>query len=122
VPSFRGSEPFPEQEELKLSTAFREGKTSSTLELTATVYNINPGHNEEIRKKSRALRDYSTLVAKVREYTNRGYSLEKAIERGVYYCIENGVMVEYLREHASEVTNMLYAEWDMDKALSVERV
>jgi predicted transposase/invertase (TIGR01784 family) len=31
-------------------------------------------------------------------------------------------MVEYLREHASEVTNMLYAEWDMDKALSVERV
>jgi hypothetical protein len=30
-------------------------------------------------------------------------------------------MVEYLREHASEVTNMLITEWDNDEAVEVAR-
>jgi predicted transposase/invertase (TIGR01784 family) len=107
---------------LKLSEAFIENihaKTKETLELTLTVYNINPGHNEDIRNKSRALWEYSTFVAKIHELEKTGATLAEAVEAGVQYCIENDIMAEFLRKHSSEVNNMLFAEYDPVEARKV---
>jgi hypothetical protein len=60
---YNGKDEMPDRLELRLSDAFREANTKEVLELTLTVYNINPGHNEDIRKSSESLFNYSTFVA-----------------------------------------------------------
>jgi hypothetical protein len=111
---YNGKDEMPDIAELKLSEAFKDAYTKETLELTLTVYNINPGHNEGIRRRSRALWEYSTLVSKVHEYKKNGMELAEAIRAGVEYAMGNGIMPEFIRKHSSEVNNMLFAEYDTD--------
>jgi predicted transposase/invertase (TIGR01784 family) len=115
---YNGKDEMPDTFELKLSDAFMDAHTKETLELTVTVYNINPGHNEDIRGRSKALRDYSTFVAKVHEYEKGGMSLAEAIGEGVKYAIGNNVMPDFI-ERNSEVSNMLFAEYDPEMARQV---
>jgi hypothetical protein len=65
---YNGTEPFPDEKELKLSDAFMEveGYSDARLELTVKVYNVNKGHNEAIVKKSEVLSGYVEFVDKVR--------------------------------------------------------
>jgi hypothetical protein len=116
---YNGKDEAPDMMELKLSEAFKDAHTKETLELTVTVYNINPGHNEHIRGRSKAIRDYSTFIAKIHEYKKSGMTLADAIGAGVKYCIENGVMPEFIRKHSSEVRNMLFVEYDPVEARKV---
>jgi predicted transposase/invertase (TIGR01784 family) len=116
---YNGKDEMPDTMELKLSEAFRDAHTKETLELTVTMYNINPGHNEHIRRRSKSLRDYSTFIAKIHEYEKDGMTLAEAIGAGVNYCIENGVMPEFIKKHASEVRNMLFVEYDPVEARKV---
>jgi predicted transposase/invertase (TIGR01784 family) len=116
---YNGKDDMPDTMNLCLSDAFKEVKTKETLELTLTVYNINPGHNEEMRKKSRTLKDYSTFVAKVHENEKNGLVLDKAIRESIKYCIENDIMSKYIREHTSEVRNMLFVEYNPKEAQEV---
>ena len=76
-------------------------------------------NNEGIVKRCKTLSWYSAFVAKVREYEREGLGLEEAIRKGIQYCIEHDILKDFLKEHATEVVNMLYAEWDMDEALAV---
>jgi len=66
------------------------------------------------------LADYASLIEKVREY-QKNHPLEEAIRLAVKYCIDNDILKEYLKQHASEVVNMLTAEFNMDEALEVAR-
>jgi predicted transposase/invertase (TIGR01784 family) len=116
---YNGKENLPDTMELKLSEAFMDAYTKETLELTLTVYNINPGHNEHIRQKSKALWNYSTFVAKIHEYEKSGMPLADALRKGVEYCIKNGVMPEFIRKHSSEVNNMLFTEYNPAEARRV---
>ncbi|MDR0852799.1 MAG: Rpn family recombination-promoting nuclease/putative transposase, partial [Clostridiales Family XIII bacterium] len=43
---YNGTTPIDDKETLRLSDAFEEGEAKGQLELTVTMYNINPGHNE----------------------------------------------------------------------------
>ena len=46
-------------------------------------------------------------------------SLEDAIADAMDYCIANGILVEYLERHGSEVRNMLFTEWKLEDAQQV---
>jgi flagellar biosynthesis/type III secretory pathway protein FliH len=116
---YNGKEEMPDTIELKLSEAFKDAYTKEVLELTLTVYNINPGHNENIRKRSKALYEYSTIVAKVHENEKSGMSLAEALDAGVKYAKKHGVMSEFMEAHASEVLNMLLGEYDPVEARKV---
>ena len=70
-------------------------------------------------KKSEELHGYVRFVGKVREYQKAGLDLEAAITRAVNDCIEEDILSDFLKAHASEVINMLTAEWDIDEALKV---
>lgn len=108
-----------EKEELKrtmrLSEAF--GGDSSTLELVVVAYNINYGLNQPLLEKCRYLRDYSTLVGKVKEGLRLGLTRKEAISRAVKFCLDNGIMGNYLVENSKEVFNMLALQWEQDKAI-----
>ena len=46
-------------------------------------------------------------------------SRDEAINSAIDECIENGILKEFLLEHGSEVHNMLFAEFNMEKELKV---
>jgi hypothetical protein len=118
---YNGTAPYPDRRTLKLSGAFEEaGGRPPELELTVQVYNINKGHNEGIVGKSEKLKGYSIFVDKVRE--NRGsMPLEEAMKAAIEYCIGHNILGIFLREHSSEVVNMLLSEWNIDEAKEVWR-
>ncbi|MDR1977883.1 MAG: hypothetical protein LBQ42_04035 [Synergistaceae bacterium] len=48
-----------------------------------------------------------------------GYTLEEAIERAVRDCVEQDILAEFLLAHASEVINLLTAEFNLEEAMEV---
>ena len=113
---YDGDKDEPLQRKMRLSDAF-EGESDS-LELVVTAFNINYGLPQPLLKHCHYLLDYSTLVGKVKEGIRLGLSRRDAITRAVKFCLDKGIMGEYLVEHAEEVFNMLALEWNMDDALA----
>ena len=64
---YNGTEKRPEKEVLKLSDAFINRTDTPEIELTVTVYNINPDNNTQLLEKSEVLRSYMIFVNRVRE-------------------------------------------------------
>jgi len=112
---YNGDAQEPLQRKMRLSEAF-DGDSDS-LELVVSAFNINYGLPQPLLHKCKYLFDYSTLVGKVKEGIRLGLSRRDAISRAVKFCLEHGIMGNYLIEHSEEVFNMLALEWNMDDAL-----
>ena len=112
---YNGNRAEPVEKIMRLSNAF--GGDSSSLELIVTAYNINREVDAPLLGKCPYLRDYSTLVGEVKAGLAEGLPLRSAIIRAVKFCLDNGVMGNYLVEHSEEVFDMLALEWNMDDAL-----
>jgi hypothetical protein len=116
---YNGVAEYPDEGLIKLSNSYRQKQDRPPLELEATVYNINEGRNRKILERSKSLADYSVFIEKVREELRTGKTLDISLKDAVYWCIENGVMPEYLEANGSEVRNMLLSEWNLEDALQV---
>jgi len=123
---YNGVAPYPDEETLKLSDSFESSvslglpeKNRPCLELEAKVININQGRSEGIVKKCKTLANYSAFVGKVQEYEKEKPDREGAIKQAIKYCLENDILKEFLTNNATEVMNMLTAEWNLDEALAV---
>ena len=112
---YDGDKHEPLLRKMCLSDAF-DGDSDS-LELVVSAFNINFGLPQPLLQKCPYLSDYSTLVGKVKEGIRLGFSRRDAISRAVKFCLEHGIMGNYLIEHSEEVFNMLALEWNMDDAL-----
>ena len=111
---YDGTAPEPLQRTLRLSDAFND--ENPALELVVTSFNINARLNQPLLQKCRELSDYSTLIAKVREGCANGLSRRDAIIQAVNWCIDNGVMSDYLYIKRNEVFTMLDWQWNLDDA------
>jgi hypothetical protein len=107
---YNGEETHEDVEYLHLSDAF-DG-TDSCLEFTATMYNINMGHNAKLMEKCDTLQGYSMLIMKIREYQNNGMTLEEATDTACQYCIEHNILREFLLKNRSEVRRVLLTEYN----------
>ena len=118
---YNGETKEPDEQILRLSDMFAKyGKQSPTeLELTVKVLNINKGYNLEIAARSLVLSDYETFIEVIREYKKRTKDLRTAMELAVKECIRRDVLKEFLKANALEVVNMIFGEWNWDKALEV---
>jgi hypothetical protein len=110
--------------QLKLSDAFEDASalgvdisTPPPLELSATMYNINQGHNKTLLQNSETLNGYSAFIDKVREFDKELDDLAAALKKAVEYCIDRNILKKFLEAHASEVINMLFTEWKDEEAL-----
>ena len=112
---YDGGKNEPLQRKMRLSDAF-DGDSAS-LELVVTAFNINYGLPQPLLQHCRYLSDYSTLIGTVKEGIRLGLSRRDAIRRAVKFCLDHGIMGNYLVEHSEEVFNMLALEWNMDDAL-----
>jgi predicted transposase YdaD len=107
--------------EYKLSDAFEQVETLTNIELTVKVFNINYDANVELLAKSKELHDYAALVHKVRKYLIGELSLEHAISHAIKDCIEEGIMVTYLRERREETYSMLFTQFVVDEQIKAAR-
>lgn len=112
---YAGPADAPDREELRLTDLFRNGAQGSCVELTATVLNINEGHNAELHKACKTLADYAHFVALTRAYAKQGLSRAEAVHYAVLTCIDEGVLEPFLRQYRAEVIPMFLEEWDEEK-------
>ena len=112
---YDGDAKEPLQREMRLSDAFNGD--NSALELVVTSLNINFGLEQPLLAKCQYLREYSTLVGKVKEGIRAGLTRKEAISCAVKFCLDNGLMRGYLEENSKEVFNMLALQWEQDKAI-----
>jgi len=121
---YNGAESAPDEETLRLSDAYKELPADAvglggSLELTLRVVNINIGRNENMVAKCEYLHGYVQLVQKIRSYQKERQDLTAAVTQAVDNCIKEGILTEFLKTHATEVINMLTAEWKLEEAQEV---
>ena len=71
-----------EQTELRLSDSFETKDGSNAYEWTATMININSGHNKALMEKCRILREYTLFIAKIKLY-GRTNDFRTAVDKAV---------------------------------------
>ena len=112
---YNGTKKQPDSMELRLSDCFENTDNEAPcLECTATMLNINYGHNQELMKHCRKLEEYSIFVQCVREYIQSEPSVEDALEKAIDTCINQDVLADFLKKHRAEVTNMILTTYDKD--------
>ena len=112
---YNGTKNQPDSMELRLSDCFENTDNEAPcLECTATMLNINYGHNQELMKHCRRLEEYSLFVQCVREYIQSEPSVEDALEKAIDTCINQDVLADFLKKHRAEVTNMILTTYDKD--------
>ena len=109
-----GTADRPAEQKLRLSDAFIQPVNGSEFEWTATMININAGKNDELLEACPALRDYMTLVNRIRENRGQGNDVEDAIDKAVVSCIEDDVLKEFLLKHRTEVLDVCITEFNKD--------
>ena len=108
---YNGTEEQPDVMKLKLSDAFQIPDDSGEFEWTATMININYGHNQKLLEKCQPLHEYARFVNLVREYSET-MNLKEAIDLAVEQVKEWECIGDFLYRWKSEVSVMLLTEFD----------
>lgn len=104
---YNGDRDIADEELLHLSDAFQNREISADLELTVHLRNINPGHNKALMTQCHKLWEYSTLVSQVKENLAAGMEKGSAVEEAVRYCLDQGILTDFLTANRSGVLGML---------------
>ena len=89
---YNGSTKKPDAFKMRLSDAFErrgdgDGGNSAEIakdfEWTATVININPGHNKTLQKNCKPLYDYVRYVGRIADNKKKGLSIKEAVDDAV---------------------------------------
>ena len=86
------------------------------LDLACTVYNINPGYNEEIQRSSKVMSGYTTFVEKVRKYEKKK-ELKEAIEQAIDECIAEDVLKDFFEKRRDEIMEVAVLDFTYEKRL-----
>ena len=118
---YNGEKTRPEREVLKLSDAYENRSDEPQLELMCTVYNINPGNNEDLKKRSQTLREYMIFVGYVNENlakANKGEKdYEAAIRDAVNRCIAEDILKDFLLERGEDVQKIMMFDLTYEKQM-----
>jgi len=122
---YNGKDECPDHYTLKLSDSFKDisglkltDNDGFPLELVVQVYNINQGRNLQMLKRSENLNGYSFFIAKVNEYKEY-LTLEESVRNAVKYCIEHGILKDFLVKHGTEVINMLFDDISVEEIAEI---
>lgn len=113
---YNGKEHAEERFEYKLSDAYISIKEDIKLELKVTVLNVNLGKNEELLEHCKTLKEYSIFVDILRKNLLL-YDIDEAVEITVNYCIEEGILAEFLRKNKAEVIPRMIYECNIEEEM-----
>nr|WP_288641545.1 hypothetical protein [uncultured Anaerobutyricum sp.] len=108
---YNGTEEQPDVVKLKLSDAFQIPDNSGEFEWTATMLNINYGHNQKLLEQCQPLYEYARFVDLVRDYS-KTMNLKEAIDLAVEQVKEWKCIGGFLYRCKREVSVMLLTEFD----------
>ena len=118
---YNGDKTRPEREVLKLSDAYENQGDEPQLELTCTVYNVNPGNNEDLKKRSQTLREYMIFVGYVNENLAKAKKGDKdyetAIRDAVNRCIVENILKDFLLERREDVQKSMMFDLTYEKQM-----
>ena len=98
---------------LTLSSMFKSEVENPQAEVIVKIININYDNLSETGLKGcKILSDYAFVIDTVRKY-------DGDVETAIKECIEQGILSDYLKHYGSEVVNMLFEEYDAEKALEI---
>jgi predicted transposase/invertase (TIGR01784 family) len=117
---YNGEQEYELETILKLSDVFKVKQERYCLDLEVKVININYGKHNGILKECETLSQYSYFIDRIRSFIKLGCSRDEAIQKSIETCINENILREFLTEHATEVCNMLYAEYDIEEALKAK--
>ena len=110
---YSGKQEEPDRKEYRLTDSFTG--SDGCLECTATVLNVNTGHNQDILEQCHLLYEYVRFLETVRKYSRKAScTVAEAIDLAVTDCIKNGILTDFLSRHRAEVINVLLTEYDAD--------
>ena len=72
-------------------------------------------------ERSQSLKEYSQFIHQVQRRKESGIAAEEALKDAIEYCVQHGILCEFLEKHGSEVRNMLYTEWNLEDACEIIR-
>lgn len=117
---YNGTKEEGDSRTLRLSDSFiKHNGQEACLECTATMININYGHNQKLMEACRELYEYSYLIEQIRIGLRSSLPLPNAIDRAVANCIDNGILKSFLLRHQAEVKHMILEEFDLQKHLQL---
>ena len=117
---YNGKEKYIKETILRLSDSYRQERNAETmLELIVRVININLEEQHEILEKCPILKEYSQLMAMIRD--NQCQGKKDAYKIAMQECISQGILKEYLQRKGSEVCNMLIADYNYELDMEVQR-
>lgn len=116
---YNGKSSQPLEQNLYLSESYLEKTDNPMLELKVKVININLPQAHPILERCRSLYEYSWFIQRIREYLEEENSRDAAIASAMEDCVRAGIMVEFIKEHGSEVRNMLFGEFNLETAREV---
>ena len=99
---------------LKLSDAFIVPDSSGEFEWTATLVNINEGHNNSLGKKCKPLYDYISYIARIRKNMKNGMEKHQAISDAIEWAIQNDLLGGFFAEQKAEVEDVSLTEFDQE--------
>lgn len=109
---YNGTDKRPAIEKLRLSKAFLIPDSSGEFEWTATVINLNHEDNSDLLERCRPLYEYTTLISRIQNYKDQGLTIETAVDIAVDECIRDGILVDFLTAHRTEVLQLFLEELD----------
>ena len=104
---YNGSTKREEEWMQKLSDSFKEKAEFQFVEVMVKVININYIKGAELLRKCRPLEGYSILIHKVQTYYQESQDLDYAMRRAIKECIEEGILVEFLRKNRGNIMSIL---------------
>ena len=112
---YNGQDIKPDLIELKLSDAFEVPDSSGKFQWTATMLNINKGHNKKLMEHCKALEAYAEYVARVRRNIKDGMDKTGAIDEALDWAAKEDILNGFFRDRKSEVKAMSITEFDLDE-------
>ena len=105
---------------LKKSTVHRKYKNNLFIYLFTRKkeYALSP-YNEELFAQCEILREYARFVEKVRR-NGEIMDMKEAMVSAIRECMEEGILVEFLKEHGEEMSEMSWRIYDTEKILQIQ--
>ena len=109
---YNGEDQVQDIVKLRLSDAFEKKSKDHDFEWTATMYNINLGHNREMMEKCFALRDYAKYVDNVKTKVKNGVNFNEAVKKAVEEAINENLLDGFFKKHEKGVLDVTLTEFN----------
>ncbi len=109
----------PAEKILKLSDAYIAKTDDAMLELKVKMININLPVGHRVLWDCMPLYEYSWFIDRVRMYGKEGMNRDQSVTLAIRDSIREGIFADFVKEHGTEVENMLFTQFNMDDALAV---